>query len=407
MEKSAAIAASMTAAPTEVQRPRELPRRWSGGHIKALDGLRGCAVLAVMFYHFMAPELTAHAHGGLVLWLQKASAVGWCGVDLFFVLSGFLITGILLDAKGSQTYFKSFYVRRILRIFPLYFGVITAAFIGSHIRAVSDLFGFEDVTASFAWLYAFLSNVYVSIHHNKNAFGPMGHFWSLAVEEHFYMIWPALVYLCSRRQLAVACAVMVVGALALRCGLALAYPVNYASYMLTPCRVDGLALGGLLAMIVRSHLDVTVIRRWAGVVASFCFVLILLLGFRDSRSGGFSHYGRAMTTAGFTLFTFFFTSVIALAVSGKSGAWGRRLTENAVLMSVGKYSFAMYILHLLFLRPFSRLFPIDRLSHLLHWADGGLLCFAVLSMVSTYLLAWLSWTLYEQNFLRLKRFFPY
>ncbi len=118
--------------------------------------------------------------------------VGWCGVDLFFVLSGFLITGILLDAKGSsKTYFTSFYVRRILRIFPLYYGIIALVAIGAAIPSVSVYFGFDKITASLGWMDIFLSNFIVAWRHDKNAFGPLNHFWSLAVEEHFYLVWPA------------------------------------------------------------------------------------------------------------------------------------------------------------------------------------------------------------------------
>jgi peptidoglycan/LPS O-acetylase OafA/YrhL len=121
--------------------PGDHDPRWSTGHILVLDGLRGCAVLAVMLYHFTAPEILLPATG-FARRVQNLFGVGWCGVDLFFVLSGFLITGILLDAKGhSKTYFKSFYVRRILRIFPLYYGVILLVAIGRHSSFVSDVFG--------------------------------------------------------------------------------------------------------------------------------------------------------------------------------------------------------------------------------------------------------------------------
>ncbi|HWE03293.1 MAG TPA: acyltransferase [Tepidisphaeraceae bacterium] len=381
--------------------------RWSKGHIRVLDGLRGCAVLSVMAYHFLAPELSRPATG-FARHIQNFFAVGWCGVDLFFVLSGFLITGILLDAKGhSKTYFESFYVRRILRIFPLYYGVILLVAIGRHSPAVSDFFGFGDVTASLGWMAAFLSNFVMSIRHNKNAFGPMGHFWSLAVEEHFYMIWPALVWLCTRRGLAIACVSFVVGAFLLRTGLAFHNHTTYATYLLSPCRVDGLAMGALMALIVRSHLSVDLVRKWAWTLGVPSLLLIIALGFRGGGSGGFSHYGRAMTTGGFSLFAILFASVIALVVSAPPNAGGRVFLEWAPLRSVGRYSFAMYIFHLLCLRPFTLLFPIKGLGHMLHSTNLGIFAFAILASLATYGLAMLSWYCYEQNFLRLKRLFPY
>ena len=307
-----------------------------------------------MIYHFTAPEMIQKGTGWMAR-LQGVFGVGWCGVDLFFVLSGFLITGILLDAKGSPTYFKSFYVRRVLRIFPIYYGVLLLVAIGRHIPAIADLFelnGRNGITSSLAWMFACVSNFVMAYRHSKTAFGPMGHFWSLAVEEHFYMVWPTLVFLCTRKQLAIACSGFVVGAFALRCGLAAHNHTTYATYLITPCRVDGLALGGLLALMVRSNLDVKKIRNLAWIVGIFCGIAVIGLGLRGGNSGGFSHYGRAMTTLGFSLFAFFFASVMALALSSSPGSLGRTILEWPPLRSVGRYSFAMYIFHLLFLAIF-------------------------------------------------------
>jgi peptidoglycan/LPS O-acetylase OafA/YrhL len=390
-----------------LSRETPVPHRWSTGHIRVLDGLRGCAVLSVIFYHFLgADDPRNHPVTGFAAIIQRIFGAGWCGVDLFFVLSGFLITGILLDAKGtSKTYFRSFYMRRVLRIFPLYYGVVIFTAFARHNAMLRDFFGFEDVRASLGWMYAYLSNFAMASYHNKTLFGPMGHFWSLAVEEHFYLVWPALVWLCTRRQLAIACGLFVVGAFVLRCGLAIHDHTTYATYLLSPCRVDGLALGALLAMIVRSGLDVGRLRAWAWIAGSVCLVLIVALGLRGG--GGFTHYGRAMGTGGFSLFAVFFTSVMILAISAHPRSLARRALEWGPLMSVGRYSFAMYVLHLFCLRPFSRIFPIDRLNHFLHSPNLALLAFALLAAIATYILAWLSWHLYEQNFLKLKRLFPY
>jgi peptidoglycan/LPS O-acetylase OafA/YrhL len=380
--------------------------QWSTGHIRVLDGLRGLALLAVMLYHFTASELILKATG-VGAKVQSALGAGWCGVDLFFVLSGFLITGILLDAKGSQNYFKSFYIRRVLRIFPLYYGVILLVFIGSRIPAVSHLFGFDKFTASLGWVCAYLSNFVVAARHNKNAFGPLNHFWSLAVEEHFYMVWPALVWLCTRRQLAITCSVFVVGALLLRCAIAFHNSVSYAPYMVTPCRVDGLALGALLALIVRSSLRVEDVRTWAWWLGGISIILVLALGFIRGQDG-FNHYGRTMMTIGFSLFAIFFTSVIALAVSANPTSYARRALEFGPLMAVGRYSFAMYVLHMACLRPFrENLFPVDWMNSHFHSPNLSILLFAISASVATFVLAWLSWHVYEQNFLKLKRLFPY
>ena len=101
--------------------PTAAPR----GHLPALDGLRGVAVLAVLLFHFAHLDRPA---GLAQRWLLSATGAGWAGVDLFFVLSGFLITGILLDARGSSGYFRTFYLRRVLRIFPLYYAYLAVLF---------------------------------------------------------------------------------------------------------------------------------------------------------------------------------------------------------------------------------------------------------------------------------------
>lgn len=377
-------------------------RAWSTGHIRVLDGLRGIAVLGVMFYHFLG---VAPACQGWAAHVQKAAGWGWCGVDLFFVLSGFLITGILLDAKGSPNYFKSFYVRRVLRIFPLYYGVLLAVAVCMRIPAASHFFGFEDVRASLWWMSAYLSNFILAARHDKTVFGPIGHFWSLAVEEHFYIVWPAIVWFCSRRQLAWACVIFAGGALAVRCAMVLSAGANEAPYMLTPCRVDGLALGALLALIVRGDVPVARVRHWAWLLGAVSLAALLVIGVKR---GGFNHYGRTMNMAGFTLLAVAFTSAVALLISAGPGSWARKALEFPALLSVGRYSFAMYVLHQTCMRPYDGyLFPPARLGHLLHSSNLGILTFALLCAVATYLLALASWHLYEKHFLRLKRFFPY
>ena len=217
-----------------------------------------------MFYHFLFRD-TLRECTGWASPLQTMASWGWCGVDLFFVLSGFLITGILIDAKESRSpnYFKSFYVRRSLRIFPLYYGVVTLVACAMMWPGVSEWFGFDEIRASLGWMFAYLGNFYLAFH-NKNDFGPIGHFWSLAVEEHFYLAWPALVWICTRRQFAIVCCTFVVGAVALRTGIVLRHGETHASYLLTPCRVDGLAMGGLLALLVRTNIPVSRARQMAG-----------------------------------------------------------------------------------------------------------------------------------------------
>ena len=163
------------------------------GHIPALDGVRGLAVLMVMTFHFFQRDDWRHIPIGRAL--TSISHIGQTGVDLFFVLSGFLITGILLDAKGSPHYFRTFYVRRVLRIFPLQYVALAFFFFVLPLIANVPWVPFGDQL--WGWLYAI--NLHTTFSSTEARLP--GHFWSLAVEEHFYFIWPAVVLMCSRRRI--------------------------------------------------------------------------------------------------------------------------------------------------------------------------------------------------------------
>ena len=223
------------------------------------DGLRGLAVVLVLVHHLM-PWQAIGLH---------EIPIGWVGVDLFFVLSGFLITGILVDAKQSRHYFRNFYVRRMLRIFPLYYGVLIILFfvlpIGLrpamrhlHFSSGADnpIGRYFTVQRHQIWLWIYLQNIFNRWLHVDWAF--CNHFWSLAVEEHSYLVWPVLIWLCDRRGAIRACISLVLLALALRF-LILSQRSYFDPYTFTPCRIDSLAIGGLTALLIRSPSGV---RRW-------------------------------------------------------------------------------------------------------------------------------------------------
>ena len=150
--------------------------------IPALDGLRGIAILLVLIHHLTIyrPE------GGLDSWIAAVPLFGWCGVNLFFVLSGFLITGILLDTRDSPVFYRSFFARRVLRIFPLYYGVLFLGFVlAPLLLPMPDAYGRHQL-----WLWTYLANFAMPFGKGEPAFS---HFWSLCVEEQFYLVWPFLV----------------------------------------------------------------------------------------------------------------------------------------------------------------------------------------------------------------------
>src|SRR5580698_5498946 len=206
--------------------------------IPQLDAVRGLAVLLVLLHN---TDIYPALH------LQLISANGWMGVDLFFVLSGLLITGILLDTKQSEGYFKNFYARRCLRIWPLYYPLIFFMFVVVRFLNPSE---FHTVvqTSSPWWAFPlFLQNFLLAI--STNAAGPLGVTWSLAIEEQFYLVWPLVVRFCPLTQLRRVAILEICISPGLRFYLSL-HQVNL--YTNVFCRLDGLMAGALLALLVRS-----------------------------------------------------------------------------------------------------------------------------------------------------------
>jgi peptidoglycan/LPS O-acetylase OafA/YrhL len=238
-----------------------LPLPDLGGHVPALDGLRGLAILLVLMNNLYPGYPDRYADRIVYLF----SNTGWSGVDLFFVLSGFLITGILYDSRGTRHYFKTFYARRFLRIFPLAYLYLALIFLV--VARVAPLTPHEarDLASSEWWYWAYLANWKIAFHGIGSQLEPTM-FWSLAVEEQFYLLWPLVVALLDRRRLVALCIGMIVAALALRIGWHIIDPgkqAREALYVLTPARMDGLAMGALLAIGLRNESAAARIQRWS------------------------------------------------------------------------------------------------------------------------------------------------
>lgn len=210
--------------------------------IPELDGVRSIAIWMVLLAHgFYGFANHPQALDGMPKILQLVIGHGWLGVDLFFVLSGFLITGILLDSREEAGYFRRFYTRRALRILPVYYCSIV----------VMWLF-YQDAGSYFKISLAFLAN-FARAFGIREPHGP-GVFWSLAVEEHFYMVWPLLVFLLNRRVLALA-SLLIVAAEPIARGIfaARGMDIEGGIYSYSWFRFDGLALGAILAICFRSQ----------------------------------------------------------------------------------------------------------------------------------------------------------
>jgi len=336
----------------------------------------------------------------------------WSGVDLFFVLSGFLITGILVRAKDQPGYFKNFYMRRALRIFPLYYGALVVIFVVLPHFLDTSTPGVRRVYDAQPWLWAYSEDISILIH-NEDFFDPdplwIGHFWSLAVEEHFYLVWPLVVYLCRRRTLVVISLVLVGVTPVLRALMLAAHFDMAVIYTQTFSRTDELALGGLVAVLVERWSAERMLHwaRWAIGVAIVAVVAAMVI------QGGPLWWGHwTALVPGFSALALGAAGLVVVAISPGGGAL-RRLFEAPALRTLGKYSYGLYVLHVPLQPLYLRLFPPARLAAAaagLGWSGSrlvGLLGFTALASLVTLALAMLSFHLYERPFLGLKRFFQY
>jgi peptidoglycan/LPS O-acetylase OafA/YrhL len=245
----------------------------SGNHIPALDGIRGLAILAVLATHAV-PRV---ADVGAGRWWNQVLESGAFGVDLFFVLSGYLITGILLDTRDKPEYFRNFYARRFLRLFPVYYlylGLLALALPPFHRMIHLHM---PEYAGSWWWYLLYLCN----LKPGHAAHDPyLGHFWSLAVEEQFYLVWPAVVLLF-RRRLAFWCFFAIASAVALRVYLSWSGADWNTIYRLTPARLDALSLGALGAIALRNEQwrpRCMALARKALIAGGILFLICVLWG---------------------------------------------------------------------------------------------------------------------------------
>jgi len=357
---------------------------WSK-RIPALDGLRGIAILLVLLHHsiFLGRSGTP--------WVSRMLGAGrltWAGVDLFFVLSGFLIGGILLDAKYSRNYFKAFYIRRAFRIFPLYYLVVGVTLLCFHFSLYQPEPETPSAIPSLAYL-CFTQNFW------KAGIPALRATWSLCVEEQFYLTIPLLVRSVSRRQLTAILAVIVVAAPVLRSLLQDSGrdSAGYFCYVLMPCRADALALGVLSAILVRNKRAWIVLhtRRLALIALS----LVLFLGMIYMSWQGYHPYRPPMSTLGFSWVALFCTALLLFAVSTRSPI-AQRFLCNPVLRKCGLIAYGSYLLHIPLLMIGRRVSEgAFSLSVNGTWFLGG-----VLGLVATLIAASLCWKYFEKPLLR-------
>jgi len=364
-------------------------------NIPALDGLRGLAIILVLLFHFTPEGGGRTLVGTITRWISQ---LGWCGVDLFFVLSGFLITGILLDAKGSAHYFRNFYMRRVLRIFPLYYGVLLVIFVIIPIwRPMSSP---EDhrLMQNQHWLWLYMANIPQAMSNGwplKAGWVNLNHFWSLAIEEHFYLVWPAVVFALGRKTLMRICATCMVTSLVMRC---FAYFLwnDTAAYVLTPFRMDELGMGALVALRARGPGGIEAMVRPAKWIAAILGVSLAVIWLQEMED---VNYTVALTTL-----SAFFGALLVVAVGGKIASV---IFSNAVLRFFGKYSYGIYVFHWILAPMLGKYFSHEKLGAMSGSHFLGVALSMVIAIGISTLMAFASWHLYEKHFLKLKKFFEY
>jgi peptidoglycan/LPS O-acetylase OafA/YrhL len=342
-------------------------------YLTQLDALRGIAVLVVM---------VSHSNGNVPsLHLGAVFHYGWTGVDLFFVLSGFLITGILLRTRSDPDYFSNFYARRVLRIWPLYFCLLAFCFlvvpgIQPQLRPTVA----EQCHPWQTYLF-FVQNLIVP---RSGTFGPLQLTWSLCVEEQFYLVWPLVVLFCSPKNIAR----IATGAVLFSLGLRFAGAHHWFvidTYHNTLCRLDGLAIGSLAALLVPRY-DTRLVRKaalWLGALAIAGIAAAILLSIR-------------WTFLGFV--SLLFGAVMCFSITLPA------FPKARFLAFTGRISYGLYLLH-------APAFDIVRNQHVrsliavTHNVVVNDIIALVCSMGLAFGFAFASWKLLESPVLSLKRYF--
>lgn len=361
----------------------------AAGYFIQLDGLRCMAILCVMANHWMPLDLF------------RIIPFGFLGVTLFFVLSGFLITNILLTARennklGAEGFFwilKQFYIRRILRIFPVYYATILGLIL---------IFGFSRMQESIPWLLFYMTNIFfIKI---GNYFGLINHFWTLAVEEQFYIIWPLFILRCPKRWLLKGMISVAVFAVLVR---AYMESLNYPDFLIaifTPSCFDSLGAGAILAFLYvyyKKRLEAILEKKFIFLAAAFISGAIMIIsGFVKPLPLADNVFLRLV----YSVFCFF---IVGKALQGYKN-FGKIILENRAAVYLGKISYGLYIFHFFMSDIFykiAREYPAagSVLKPLLKNSFSRLGIF----FISTVLLATISWYLLEKPINDLKKRIKY
>jgi len=382
-----------------------MEKDFTSKHIPALDGLRGLAILWVIFHNgALDSALNTQQLSGKILAL--ISSTGWLGVQLFFVLSGFLITGILLDAKKrrASNLFRNFYMRRALRIFPIYYlflGIcfFAAAYLNNPPSWLSNAYEYK-------WWHIFYLNNWILPFSNIG----LSHLWSLAIEEQFYLFWPIVILLTPNRFIYHVCGSLIITSLLYRVTIT-SIDIEFAklgAYVPTIARVDALAIGSLLALMVRGHKLQFHRQKYINytlLISSSYLIYILLTQHNIARvTEGLYNLNQTMSALFFASMVYYATKFESKKKLYNLYLW---LLETQALRSIGKYSYAMYLFHWPISLVLHEHISFKLLQSVDYYDENILIVLFLVDMLVvisiSYIAAWFSWMLVESKFLNLKR----
>jgi peptidoglycan/LPS O-acetylase OafA/YrhL len=354
--------------------------------IKSLDGLRGLAIILVLLFHNF-------------LFLKIAN-IGWIGVDLFFALSGFLITRILLNTKANPHYYKNFFIRRMLRIFPLYYVIsISCILFGYFIYAPL----ITPITTNAAYYLTYTQNILFTL---NNDFVPktiINHFWSLCVEEHFYLIWPFIIYYLSPKKILIVSSILIILSKVISVCM-VAYDLTYVPvYVFSLTRFDSLLSGSLIAVICL-HWKYILEKYLIRSIISISFIMLVFYGYTFIKHNGsfaaLNPENAIMDSYSLIILlnSLLFSCMIAFALYDNKFS---RFVSNKIFTQLGKYSYGIYVYHLpiyLLLGPILK----DIISTTVHSKTIGSISSSFILTALACTVSIISYNLFEKKFMALK-----
>ena len=362
------------------ENPHRADRQANRQHYPALDGLRGIAILFIVIYHNFG-------------YIDKYFFFGWLAVDLFFVMSGFLITDILLNAVGKKNFLRNFYFRRALRIFPLYYLCLILFLIVLPRIPIES--GIKYYTDNQVWIWTYLQN-WLYIFNPPVQTNTLNHLWSVAVEEQFYLLWPlAILILRKPKYLLVFISLLLVAVLGLRLWIWMHHLSGFAYYNLyTFTRIDGICIGCMVALLLK--INANFLKKYTAGIVLF-FAIMNFAFFFINRFYQFSFPYLAL--AGYTTFAMMLGLLVNQAVTRETKLINF-LFNIPLLKFFGRISYGFYLFHwpvYLLLYPYLT-------NRMKGFTNGWLIDFTV-SVIGTLIaiaISWLSFNYFEKYFLKLK-----